>query len=116
MERLDGYLIGIDRGSVLMFSHFDEGGPMWAGSGPREVRRAVRFSGRFRRPPSVQAVIEMWDFDSTTNLRADITAEAVTGSGCELVFRTWGDTRIARLRAGWMAIGELPDPAVWDLS
>ena len=35
----------------------------------------------------------------------DIVAEDVTAIGFTLVFRTWGDTRVARVRADWLAIG-----------
>ncbi len=49
--------------------------------------------------------ISMWDLDQKTNSRADITAEKITRTGFHLVFRTWGDTRVARIRADWMAIG-----------
>jgi hypothetical protein len=31
------------------------------------------------------------------------------------VFRTWGDTRIARVRIAWMAIGELSEGDDWDV-
>jgi hypothetical protein len=39
----------------------------------------------------------------------------VTTEGFEIVFRTWGDTRIARIRADWMAIGAVRDEDEWDL-
>ena len=48
-------------------------------------------------------------------LRADLTVEHVTVSGFDLVFRTWGDTRIARLRVDWMAIGAMRDDDDWDV-
>lgn len=47
--------------------------------------------------------------DASTVIRADIAAEAMTEDGFDLVFRTWGGTRVARARIGWMAIGELSD-------
>jgi H-type lectin domain-containing protein len=49
-------------------------------------------------------------------LRADLSVQDITVQGCEIVFRTWGDTRLARLRVAWTAIGELPDDDVWELS
>ncbi|MBM3606823.1 MAG: hypothetical protein FJX25_19655, partial [Alphaproteobacteria bacterium] len=27
----------------------------------------------------------------------------------DIVFHTWGDTRIARMRVQWMALGAVPD-------
>ena len=41
--------------------------------------------------------------------RADLTAENVSEKGFHLVFRTWGDTRVARVRADWLAIGAVRD-------
>jgi len=60
--------------------------------------------------------LDMWDMDQKTNQRADISARNVTLEGFEIVFRTWGDTRVARVRAAWLAIGELRDDDEWELS
>lgn len=116
MRRLNKHLIGVDQGSVLMFSDFESGGPMWTGTGPRESRQGVRFAAAFARAPAVQVSVTMWDSDRRTNQRCDLTAEAVTVAGFTLVFRTWGDSRVARLRADWLAIGELPDEDDWDVA
>ncbi len=35
--------------------------------------------------------------------------------GSEIVFRTWSDTRIARIRADWMAIGSTRGEDEWDV-
>lgn len=115
MQVIGSGWLGIDRGSVVMFSDFLDGGPMWSGSGPREVRRPVRFARRFAAPPAVVVGITMWDIDHRSNQRADLVAEAVTGQDFELVFRTWGDTSVARIRADWAAFGPLPDPEDWAL-
>ena len=115
MIRLRNHLIGVDQGSVVIFSDFEEDGPMWRGEGEREVRRSVRFSEAFAEPPAVHAALEMWDFHEGTNLRAHIRADAITTGGFELVFRTWGDTRVARARGAWLAIGALRDPDDWSI-
>jgi len=39
----------------------------------------------------------------------------VTATGFEIVFRTWADTRIARIRADWIAIGPARDEEDWDV-
>lgn len=78
---------------------------MWTGSGPREVRQQQRFAGLRRTAGFVKVGISMWDIDHQTNSRIDISAENVTATGFEIVFRTWADTRIARIRADWIAIG-----------
>tara|TARA_B110000977_G_scaffold200784_1_gene292600 strand:+ start:2834 stop:3001 length:168 start_codon:yes stop_codon:yes gene_type:complete len=53
--------------------------------------------------------------DAGTVLRADVTAEAVTEKGFDMVFRTWGDTKVARIRISWTALGELEDSDAWDV-
>ncbi len=115
MKRIRNHLVGIDQGSHVLFSDFENDGTMWVGDGPRMFRKSVRFSEPFHVPPTVQVTLSMWDTDQKTNARADITAEKITEKGFEIVFRTWGDTRVARVRADWLAIGELPHEEEWDL-
>jgi hypothetical protein len=105
----------MDQGTLELFSDFQDGGEMWTGSGPREVSRAVELSEAFTAQPMVQVSLTMWDMGSDSNARADIRAENVTETGFDLVFRTWSDTRIARVSASWLAIGDVADPEQWDL-
>lgn len=116
MKRLHSSRIGIDQGSRILFSDFENGGPMWTGSGPRVARHRVVFSEPFAGVPAVSVGLSMWDIDRRTNPRLDLAAENVTAEGFDLVFRTWGDTRIARVRADWLAIGALPDDDLWEIS
>lgn len=115
MKRLKSHLVGIDRGEVVLFSDFQDGGEMWTGRGQRERRQKVAFSEPFATPPVVQVSVSLWDMDAATVIRADISAEEVTETGFDAVFRTWGDTRVARMRFAWTAIGELPDDEMWEL-
>ncbi len=115
MQRMRSHRVGVDRGSLVLFSHYEDGGKMWTGSGPRELRRTVRFAEPFSAPPVVQVSMSMWDMDQKTNQRADITAQAVKAESFVILFRTWGDTRVARVRADWLAIGEVPDEDDWDV-
>lgn len=115
MKRLQTHTIGIDQGDNVLFSDYQDGGEMWTGQGPRERCKAISFSRAFRTPPAVHCSLSMWDVDHAHNVRADVTAEAVTETGFELVFRTWGDTRVARVRVGWIAIGEMPNEDDWEL-
>ncbi|SDY17273.1 H-type lectin domain-containing protein [Citreimonas salinaria] len=115
MQRFPRGQLAIDQGETEVFSEYEEGGPMWTGSGSRERRRTVTFATPFLAPPVVQATVSLWDTDQSTNLRADITAEHVTPEGCELVFRTWGDTRIARIRMRWIAIGAVASEDDWPV-
>lgn len=102
------------RGSLLLFSDFVDDGEMWSGSGDRFVRRTVTFDEAFKQPPMVHVGIEMWDTDSSFNQRLDIRATDVTPEGFTIEFRTWDNSRIARLRAGWLAIGPVPHVDDWD--
>lgn len=115
MLKLENKFIGIDQGSVVMFSDFENDGEMWSGRGSRAKRRHVRFRSAFRSAPVVNIGMSMWDMDRHTNARADIEAENVSETGFDLVFKTWGDSRVARVRASWMAIGELPNDDDWSL-
>ena len=107
--------IGIDQGSKMLFADFANGGPMWTGSGERETRIQITFTTPFHQQPAVMVGMSLWDIASDTNSRMDLSAEAITKKGFQLVFKTWGDTRIARVRAEWTAIGALKDDDDWDV-
>ncbi|NDW53184.1 H-type lectin domain-containing protein [Aliiroseovarius sp. PrR006] len=115
MKRIRPHMLGVDQGSKVLFSDFEDDGEMWTGSGPRKMRIAIRFSEPFLTPPTITVSMSMWDIAGESNQRADITAENVTVGGFDILFRTWGDTRVARVRADWLAIGEVPDDAMWDV-
>ena len=115
MRRFSG-VIGVDQGSKILFSDFAHDGAMWTGSGPREVRQEQKFMEPFVEPPAVTVGISMWDIDHKANSRVDISAENVSAGGFDIVFRTWGDTRIARIRADWMAIGQTRSEDDWDVT
>ncbi len=115
MKRFNGKL-GIAQGSQVLFSDFATNGVMWSGNGPREVRHVHEFTEPFAEPPAVSVGISMWDMDHKANSRADIAAENITTTGFHLVFRTWSDTRVARIRADWMAIGPVRDEDEWDVA
>jgi len=114
MKRFAGP-IGVENGSTILFNDFAHDGAMWTGSGPREVRQSQTFREPFQSVPVVTVGISMWDIDHKHNARADLTAENVTAGGFHLVFRTWGDSRIARVRADWTAIGPVKDDDHWDV-
>lgn len=102
-------------GSVEMFSAFENGGLMWTGQGARLECQTVRFEQPFLEPPVVHVSLSMWDMDVGANQRADIQAQKITCQGFELQFRTWGDTRVARVRASWLALGPVPHEDDWDI-
>jgi len=115
MKRLRNPRTGIHQGDVTVFADYENGGAMWTGSGPRERRKLVHFDEAFAAPPAVQLAISLWDMDTSAAIRAELMAENVTVKGFEIVFRTWADSRIARLRASWTAIGDLPFEDDWDV-
>lgn len=115
MKRLSSPRTGIDQGDTEVFSDFEQGGSMWTGQGPRERRRNVWFSRAFASPPAVQLSPSLWDMDSSAPVRGELVAENITREGFEIVFRTWSDSRAARLRASWLAIGELPFEDDWQM-
>ncbi len=100
---------------MLLFSDFQDGGAMWTGKGPRELRRVVEFDEPFSGRPVVQTSLSMLDIDQSTNHRVDISAEMIAEDGFVIVFRTWGDTKIARVRADWLAMGPVRHEEDWDV-
>lgn len=115
MRKFSSGWIGVDQGSRMLFSDFVHGGVMWTGEGNRESRHAVTFKDGFAEAPVIHLSLTMWDMDHKTNSRVDLVAENITPTGFDIVFRTWADTRIARARADWMAIGPVSDEDHWDV-
>ncbi|MDQ7079718.1 MAG: H-type lectin domain-containing protein [Paracoccaceae bacterium] len=115
MHRFRSDILGADRGSKLLFSDFEGEGEMWVGDGPRERISPISFTQPFRKKPLVYVSLEMWDTDQATNQRVDLSACNVTEEGFDIIFHTWGDTRIARARASWLAIGELEEKDSWNV-
>lgn len=115
MKKITAHTIGIAQGNDVLFEDFEDGGEMWTGTGHRERVKAITFREPFKAVPSVHCSPTLWDVDSATNVRADVEAENVTETGFDLVFRTWGDTKVARMRIGWIAIGEVKGDDDWEL-
>lgn len=115
MQKFRNHLVGVDQGEATLFSDFEHDGDMWTGTGPRESKVAVIFREPYQSSPAVMVNISMWDVSSDANTRMDVQAEDITTTGFQVVFRTWGDSRIARVRVAWQSIGELPDPDQWDV-
>lgn len=103
------------KGSLILFSAFENEGPMWTGQGPREERRLIEFGLTFMEPPMVHVSLSMWDISNEANMRVQVMAEDVEDSRFTVSLRTWGDTRIARVAVSWLAIGMVPDPDLWNL-
>jgi hypothetical protein len=115
MKRISTGSLGIEQGSLLLFSDFADDGPMWTAQGHRESRSAVTFSTPFRQLPAVIVGISLMDIDHCSNTRTELLAEGVTKAGFEIVFRTWSDTRVARIRADWTALGAVLGEEDWEV-
>lgn len=108
-------MIGVDQGTTDLFSDFENKGAMWAGHGTRACRVRVQFNQPFKTKPVVHVGLDMWDQCNSTNQRGDLRTEKVDETGFDVVFTTWSDTRIARARASWLAIGEMKGDDEWEL-
>ena len=115
MKKITSQSIGIAQGNDVLFEDFEDGGDMWTGTGHRECIKEIAFREPFKDVPAVHCSLTLWDVDAATNVRADVEAENVTKDGFDLVFRTWGDTKVARVRIGWMAIGSVRNDDDWEL-
>ena len=115
MKRISSHLIGIDQGESLLFSDYENDGDMWVGSGDRERRVRITFGERFRAPPAVHLSTSLLDVATGPSVRTDLSAEFISTTGFDIVFRTWADSRVARIRAAWMAIGALAADDDWEL-
>ncbi|MDP0928785.1 H-type lectin domain-containing protein [Paracoccus onubensis] len=115
MQKFGFSAVGVLQGSVQMFSAFEDNGIMWTGHGPRRETRRIDFSEPFQTVPVIHVSISMWDIESSANQRADIATQNITAEGFDIVFRTWGDTRVARIRADWLAIGAVRHDDDFDL-
>ncbi len=116
MKKIDASAVGIEQGTRVLFSDFADGGAMWTAQGERESRHLIKFKEAFSAAPSVMVSMSMWDTDNKHNARVDLSAEGITVAGFQLVFRTWGDTRVARVRADWIAIGASASDDNWEVS
>lgn len=115
MKHFNASSLGIQQGSRMLFSDFVNDGPMWAGQGDRQSRSTIAFPEPFAGVPVVHAAIGLWDMDHKHNIRADLVVTGITAAGFDVVFSTWGDTRIARVRVDWMAIGAVETEDNWQL-
>lgn len=116
MQIIKSTRIGIAQGSVDLFSDFEKGGEMWTGEGARVRRQWIEFDQEFAAPPMVHVSLTLWDMDSAHNVRADLAAENVSSAGFDAVFRTWKDTKVARVRMSWIAMGEVANDDDWDVA
>ena len=102
--------------ALLALAFLSFSSAIFAQEGVKKVEDVIKFKEAFSAVPSVMVSMSMWDTDNKHNARVDLSAEGITVAGFQLVFRTWGDTRVARVRADWMAIGAANSDDNWDVS
>lgn len=99
MCNLNSGVVGIDHGEAIMSSDFEGDGQMWRGNGSRKSIAAVTLATAFTSQLYVQVSISMWDISNNTNNRADVLRpKRLRRRVLNIVFRTWDDTQIARIR------------------
>lgn len=86
---------------------------MWTGVGPRRSTYYVAFDEPFEDVPAVNIGLSMWDTEGSSNQRLDVQAIEIKPDGFLIEFRTWGDSKVARVRASWMAIGPVGYAENW---
>lgn len=115
MKKLNAHRIGVDTGIAHLFSDFAEGGEMWSGEGERKISVEIEFSEPFLTAPAIHTGFSLWDMSNDSNTRVDLKTDNITETGFTIIFTTWGDTKVARMRANWMAIGEVQNDEIWDV-
>lgn len=115
LHKIYSSVTGIAQGRVSLFADYEDEGEMWAGEGPRSCVIAVEFDEKFKLPPSVEVNLSMLDSAEWTNQRFDLSVQNITETGFEILFKTWGDTKIARAAATWMAIGDAYGEGDWQV-
>jgi hypothetical protein len=115
MQIINNARVGIAQGSVDLFSDYETGGEMWTGEGSRSRSQWIKFDRSFSEVPSVHVSLTLWDMDNSHNVRADLTAEDISETGFNAIFRTWLDTKVARVRISWIAIGAVASEDDWDV-
>lgn len=88
-----------------LFNHVDQGLPMWAGEGDREVLVDILFQTQFLKLPAILLNVVGIDSAHDQNLRYVVNPINITTKGFTIQFKTWDDTHIARASVSWQATG-----------
>lgn len=115
MKKLYTSVLGISSGTISLFTDFETDGEMWTGEGPRERIVSVVFDNEYKLPPTVHVSLSMIDAANWANQRWEMSVQDISEHGFDISFKTWGDTRIARASATWMAIGEVKGDGDWQI-
>ena len=102
-----GKSLQILSGDEEIFDHVSEPGPMWDEDGNRNIKVRVEFSNRFASAPVVNAGFSLLDVSKDNNLRVWLRLLNIDASGFDALVLSWDDTRLAKVRVAWIAIGEV---------
>ncbi len=102
-ERVEGGFV--ESGQITMFEDFENEGPMWSGDGERRAKKFVEFRRPFISRPIIHLAVNLMDVRTDSMIRYELDSEQVTNESFDLIFKTWGDSKFARVRVAWMAIG-----------
>ncbi len=75
-------------------------------TGDRVYTKYVKFEKGFDKMPSVILSVTKMDANKETNLRFDVTADAISRDGFTIKIKTWSDSRIYGVAGGWVAVAE----------
>jgi len=69
----------------------------------------IKFEDNFTEAPQVLTNITLFYASNEAHVRFMIYVEHVEKDGCELVLRSWGDSKIYWVEGSWLAIQRSPD-------
>ncbi|WEF22923.1 hypothetical protein [Paracoccus sp. S3-43] len=112
MKPFNHHAIGLCQGASLLFSAFENHDPMWSGEGPRAIRQTGFFDEAFAAPPAVHARRSPRRRHVGHRPQRQPKGRYPGGQDHPVRLRhrfpDLGDTRVARIRAEWLALGALP--------
>lgn len=97
-------MANVESGSVSF--HNSQHPTMMTGTGERRFTDFVKFDKHFDVEPEVMVALQGVDIIHDHNARAYLEVRDITHDGFELTLHTWGDTKIWKLKASWLAFLE----------
>jgi hypothetical protein len=85
------------------------------GTGWRNYSIHVQFKHVFTAPPQMLANISLIDASSQANVRFLVGIDHIEKEGCDLVLRSWGDSKINWVEGTWLATQSAPRSAANSL-
>jgi carbonic anhydrase len=73
-------------------------------SGERVFSKYVTFENGFEKAPTIILNVTKLDAAKDTNVRYEVTSEAVSRDGFTIKIKTWNDTKIFAVGGNWIAV------------